>query len=192
MSYIGFIANSILFGVALAMDAFSVSVANGINDPRMKRSRAFTIAGCFAFFQILMPLAGWFCVRKIATAFSVVQGYIPYIAFLLLLFIGVKMILEGQKNKDAESAAPAVGLYALLLQGIATSMDALSVGLTISDYNAVMALAESLIIGAVTLVICLAGLLLGKRIGTRISGAASLLGGSILIIIGIKILVSSL
>ena len=182
-----FFANSILFGIGLAMDAFSVSLANGLNEPKMSIRKMNIIAGTFGIFQTLMPLIGWLCVHTIVNIFTSFQKFIPWIALLLLLYIGGKMLSDGIKNRDGKVEAPAVGIGALMVQAVATSIDALSVGFTITDYNFPMALVASLIIGLVTYGICLAGLKIGKTAGTRLAGKASILGGIILIIIGIEI-----
>ncbi len=187
-----FFFNSILFGVGLAMDAFSVSLANGLRDPRMPRGRMLLIAGTFGVFQTLMPLIGWICVHTIAETFRAVHRFIPWIALLLLLYIGGKMVLEGVRHRPGDDPPPAVGFRGLLLQGVATSIDALSVGFTIADYSFPFALAESLIIGLVTFVICLGGLRLGRRFGTLLAGKASILGGVILIAIGVEIVLKHL
>lgn len=184
-----FFANSILFGVGLAMDAFSVSVANGLREAHMTRRRMSTIAGTFAFFQILMPLLGWLCVHTIATAFSAAQKCIPWIALGLLLYIGITMLYQGLRGGETGEPAP-VGFGALMVQGVATSIDALSVGFTIADYNWEAALIECLIIGAVTFVICMGGLLLGRRFGVILAQRAPILGGVILILIGIEIFIT--
>ncbi len=182
-----FFVNSILFGVGLAMDAFSVSLANGLQEPRMKPGRMCEIAGTFALFQILMPLAGWFCVRMAAERFAAFHRLIPWIALFLLLYIGGKMLLEGIRGGEEQEDTPVLTRAGLLLQGIATSIDALSVGFTIADYSWYAALVEALIIGAVTFGICIAGLKIGKRFGTKLSGKACVLGGVILIAIGLEI-----
>lgn len=186
-----FILNSVLFGIGLAMDAFSVSVANGLNEPNMKKSKMLGIAGVFSFFQFFMPMAGWFCVHTIANLFTSFQKFIPWIALILLLFIGGKMLLEGIKGGDGEIEKAEVGIAALLVQGIATSIDALSVGFTIAEYNLLQAAGESLIIGLVTFVICISGLKLGRKFGTKLAGKAGILGGIILICIGLEIFISS-
>lgn len=182
-----FFLNSILFGVGLAMDAFSVSMANGLNEPKMGSARMCTIAGTFGAYQIIMPLVGWFCVHAIAEAFESFQKFIPWIALILLLYIGGKMLIEGIKNKDSAEEKPAVGFGALMVQGIATSIDALSVGFTIAEYTWLAALVEALIIGVVTFGICMGGLAIGKKFGTKLAGKASILGGIILIAIGFEI-----
>lgn len=184
-----FILNSILFGIGLAMDAFSVSVANGLRNPHMHTSRRMIIAGTFGCFQTVMPLLGWFCVHSIAEAFQAFQPYIPWIALVLLAFIGGKMIWEGIHD---QSEAESLQGGALFIQGIATSIDALSVGFTIAEYELIFAVTESLIIGIVTFGLCLAGLLLGGRIGSRISGKAGIVGGIILILIGTEIFVTGI
>ena len=187
-----FFLNSILFGVGLAMDAFSVSVANAIADPGMKTPQRLRIAGCFALFQILMPLLGWLCVRTVAESFAAFQKFIPWIALILLLYIGGKMLLEGLRGPDEGEQAPSLGRGTLLLQGVATSIDALSVGFTIEEYPFSAALIEALIIGAVTFAICMAGLFLGRTIGARLRRVAPILGGVILIGIGVEIFLTGI
>lgn len=184
-----FFLNSALLGVGLAMDAFSVSLANGLNEPVMKREKMCGIAGIFAFFQAFMPMVGWVCVRTIAQTFQAFEKCIPWIALLLLLFIGGKMLLDGIRNNPEESEATGVGIGALLVQGVATSIDALSVGFTIAEYGLMMASVCALIIAAVTFIICMAGLIIGKKFGTKLSNKATIFGGIILIVIGIEIFV---
>ncbi|MBQ2721086.1 MAG: manganese efflux pump [Clostridia bacterium] len=190
--YFSLIFNSILLGVGLAMDAFSVSLANGLNEPKMKTRKMFGVAGIFALFQFLMPMTGWFCVCTVAQVFKAFEGFIPWIALILLGFIGSKMLYEGIKSKDSEEEKPAVGFAALLVQGVATSIDALSVGFTISEYSFIEALFACLLIGIVTFFICFGGIFIGKTAGTRLAGKAGILGGVILIFIGIEIFVTSL
>ena len=182
-----FILNSILFGIGLAMDAFSVSLANGLNEPRITLSSIMRIAGTFGIFQTAMPLIGWLCVHTIAEAFQSFQRFIPWIALALLLYLGIKMIVEGARNQGEEKES--LHGWGLLLQGVATSIDALSVGFTISEYSFPFALIESVIIGVVTFGICVVGLFLGKKIGTKVSGKATVVGGIILILIGLEIFV---
>ncbi len=183
-----FFVNSAALGVGLAMDAFSVSMANGLNEVNMKKNRMFLIAGTFAFFQFAMPMIGWICVHTIVEYFNSFQAFIPWIALILLLFIGGSMLKEGF-DQDTEEEEKKVGKGALLVQGIATSIDALSVGFTIAEYDLTMALVASLIIAVVTFVICWCGLEIGKKFGTKLSNKASILGGVILILIGLEIFV---
>ncbi len=199
-----FFMNSILLGVGLAMDAFSVSLANGLNEPKMKAGRMSFIAGVYAFFQFAMPMIGWICVHTIAEIFTSFQKFIPWIALLLLLYIGGKMIIEtvlenkkskeqgNDENEDSAAKAKVLGFGTLMVQGIATSIDALSVGFTIADYNWIMALVAGLIIAAVTFAICVAGLFIGKKAGDKLAGKANILGGVILIAIGIEIFVKGI
>ena len=187
-----FFFNSILFGVGLAMDAFSVSLANGLRYPQMKGRDMCRIAGTFGVFQTAMPLLGWLCVHTVATAFRAVDRFIPLVALLLLAYIGGHMIWEGLHHRAEEEAEAAVGLRSLLLQGLATSIDALSVGFTIEQYNFSTANVVSLLIGGVTFALCMVALLIGKRLGTKISRYASILGGVILVGIGFKIFLGGL
>ena len=187
-----FFFNSVLLGVGLAMDAFSVSLANGLNEPEMKTAKVTGVAGIFSFFQFAMPMIGWVCVSTIAQHFEAFQEFIPWIALALLGFIGGKMLYEGIVNKDSEEEKPAVGFSALLVQGVATSIDALSVGFTIAEYSAFEALLACFLIGFVTFFICFAGIVIGKKAGTKLSGKAGIFGGAILIFIGLEIFITGL
>lgn len=187
-----FFLNSVMLGIGLAMDAFSVSLANGLNEPDMRKKKMFEIAGVFALFQAVMPMAGWICVHTILQFFQAFEKFIPWIALILLCFIGGKMLLEGMKNKDGETEKPKVGAAALFVQGVATSIDALSVGFTIAGYGLVMAVVSALIIAAVTFVICMAGLMIGRKFGTKFSGRATVFGGVILIMIGLEIFIKGI
>lgn len=186
-----FFFNSILLGVGLAMDAFSVSLANGLNEPKMKKGKMAGVAGIFSVFQFAMPLIGWICVSTIVQYFKAFEKCIPWIALILLGYIGGKMLYEGIKNKNSDEEKPAVGMGALLIQGVATSIDALSVGFTIADYKLPEAILACLLIGIVTFFICLAGIAIGKKAGTKLAGKADIIGGVILIFIGLEIFISS-
>ncbi|MBE6674694.1 MAG: manganese efflux pump [Ruminococcaceae bacterium] len=186
-----FFLESILLGVGLAMDAFSVSLANGLNEQNMKKGKMAGVAGTFAFFQALMPLLGWVCVHTILQYFEAFEKFIPWIALVLLLCIGGKMLLDGIFHKEGDEPHK-VGIAALLIQGVATSIDALSVGFTIAEYQIVQALIAVLLIAAVTFAICLGGIFIGKKFGTKLSNKATIFGGIILILIGIEIFVTGL
>ena len=186
------IVNSILLGIGLAMDAFSVSIANGLNEPKMKKSKFFSIAGVFAFFQALMPLIGWICVHTVIKYFKIFEKFIPWIALILLVFIGMKMIIEAVRNNGKEETAGILTLRLLIVQGIATSIDALSAGFTIAEYGILSALLCAGIISVVTFIICIAGLLIGKKVGDKLSTKAQIFGGIILIGIGLEIFVSGM
>ena len=187
-----FFFNSILLGVGLAMDAFSVSLANGLGEPKMRRLKMALIAFVFAAFQALMPLIGWVCVHTVVRQFQVFEKFIPYIALALLSYIGISMIIDALKHKNEQENNTKVGFLALLVQGIATSIDALSVGFTIADYDFLQALLCALIIALVTFVICICGVLIGRRFGTRLSNKATIFGGVILIFIGIEIFLTGI
>lgn len=185
-----FFFNSILLGVGLAMDASSVSLANGLNEPLMKRRKMCQIAGVFAVFQALMPMFGWICVHTIVQYFQAFEIFIPWIALGLLGFIGGKMLYDGITDNEDSEEKPGVGFAALIMQGIATSIDALSVGFTIADYDLLSAALAAFIIAVVTFVICIGGLSIGKKAGTALSGKATVFGGIILIFIGLEIFIS--
>jgi len=185
-----FFFNSVLLGFGLAMDAFSVSLANGLNEPDMGGKKMCGVAGVFAFFQAVMPIIGWICVHTIVYYFNAFRNFIPWIALILLLFIGGNMLIDGMKNNSEETEKPKTGMTSLLLQGVATSIDALSVGFAIVEYGFVMAVVCALIISAVTFAVCMGGLLIGKRIGTKFSNRAAIFGGIILIVIGLEIFIA--
>lgn len=185
---ISFVITSIMMGVGLAMDAFSVSMANGLNEPKMKTNKMCGIAAVFAGFQALMPMTGWLCVHTIVTYFKAFEKFVPWIAFILLGYIGGKMLIDGIKNNE-DASVQTLTFGTLLIQGVATSIDALSEGFVISEYNWLMALTASLIIATVTFIICMFGVFIGKKFGTVLSNKAQIFGGIILIGIGIEIFV---
>lgn len=190
-----FFFNSALLGLGLAMDAFSVSLANGLNEPKMNKVKICSIAGIFAFFQALMPMIGWICVHTVVQYFTAFEKFIPWIALILLVFIGGKMFIEGIKGNDCandECNCKKIGITALLVQGVATSIDALSVGFTIADYNLKMAVVCALVIALVTFFICFGGVLIGRKFGTKLAGKAGIFGGTILILIGLEIFITGI
>lgn len=189
-----FFLNSIFLGVGLAMDAFSVSVANGLNEPKMRKRKIGLIALVFGGFQGAMPMLGWVCVHYFIKYFNQFEKFVPYIGFALLLYIGGKMIWESVRSKGEEDdkKSEKLGWGDLIVQGVATSIDALSVGFTIEQYSAGAAFVASVIIAAVTLVICVGGVYIGREFGNKFSKRAQILGGLILIGIGIEILLSHL
>ena len=200
---VSFVLNSILLGIGLAMDAFSVSIANGLNEPNMRRSRECLIAGTYAFFQFLMPVVGWACVHMLLQAFKAFEKFIPWIALILLVWTGGKMILDAVWPEEKEAAeeealeisggaaqsGKVLTMPVLILQGIATSIDALSVGFAIAHYSWASALVCALIIAGVTFLICMGGLTAGRKLSARLAGKAGILGGCILIFIGLEIFI---
>lgn len=183
--WVQLVVQSIALGIALAMDAFSVSMANGLQDTTMSRKKMCMIAGTFAGFQFIMPMAGWVCVTFVKEVFVVFGRLIPWFALILLVFIGGNMLAEGIRGQEYQ--VESLSLRLLLIQGVATSIDALSTGFTTASYDLFRALVSSLIIAGVTFPICIAGVKLGKRFGVRLADKAQILGGVILIVIGIKI-----
>lgn len=187
-----FFLNSALFGVGLAMDAFSVSLADGLLEPHMRRRKVLGIAGLFGLFQAAMPVLGWVLVHTLAHYFDAFLLATPWIALVLLCLIGGNMIREGLKGDAPEEGVKQLGMGVLLLQAVATSIDALSVGLSMARYTTAMALVSALIIGVITTVLCVFGLLAGRKAGTRFAGKAHILGGVILVLLGIEICVTGI
>ncbi len=187
----GMLLGAVLLGLGLATDAFSVSLANGLQSPRMPMGRVCRIATVFAVFQGVMPLLGYVLVRSAARRFALLQRYVPLLALFLLLFIGGKMMLEGILFKK-DAPAGAGDAYTLFLQGLATSVDALSAGFTLANYTTASALFCAAIIAAVTFPICFCGVLIGRKFGTGWSRGAALVGGVILMLIGVEIFFRSL
>ncbi len=190
-----FLIRHLLMGAGLAMDAFSVSLANGLKEPCMSRKKTLGIASIFGGFQAAMPLIGYLILFYFVKTFTVLQKIIPWVSLALLLFLGIKMICDAlKKEKSNECACDNTSLTqkVLVLQGIATSIDALSVGLTLSSYPFIFAALACLIIGVVTFGICVGGVELGKRVGTKYEKKASIAGGIILIVIGVEIFITGI
>ncbi len=184
-----FFLNSVLLGVGLAMDAFSVSMANGLHDPKMNKGTMCKIAGTFGIFQAAMPMIGWVCVHTIVELFASFETLIPWIALALLGYIGGKMLLDGIRGEEAEEAAE-LGAGALFMQGVATSIDALSVGFTISEYGWLMALAPPSSLRWSPSSSAWRACASAKSSAHELSGKASVLGGVILIGIGLEIFIT--
>ena len=187
---------SLGLGVGLAMDACAVSMSNGLNEPQMKFGKAFAIAGTFAFFQALMPMIGWVCVSLVVGQFQQFAQWIPIIALALLVFIGGKMLHDGVNNKtDSGDNRHRLTFGVLIVQAIATSIDALSTGFSLVDIAGNdwgLALLSAGIIAVVTFAICIGSVYLGKRFGTKLGNKAQIVGGVILIAIGVEIFVNGM
>lgn len=186
-----FLLNSILLGVGLAMDAFSLCLANGLNYPHMNRKNMAAVSGTMAFFQFLMPLIGWFFVHTMLNIFKDWQGYIPVAALVILSYLGVKMIYEGINHSNENTISVGITFSILIIQGIATSVDALSVGTTISNYEFASTVICCLIIAVTTFLMCSAGIRIGKKWGNHMSKKSQIIGGVILIAIGMEIFLKS-
>lgn len=194
------ILTAIGLGAGLAMDACAVSMSNGLAEPKMKLGKIFTIAGFFGVFQIIMPIFGYLAVTVLSATlgenFTRIFGYlVPWIALTLLLILGIKMIVEGIKegkdsNKENEESVKKLTIGGLFVQAIATSIDALSVGVIYGNVIPLEAYTTFLIIGIVTFGISVAAVFIGKKFGTIFSNKASIAGGIILCAIGLEIFFS--
>ena len=183
-----FYMQSILFGFGLAADASAVSMANGLEENKMKPHKMLLTAFMFAFFQAVMPLIGYF----VGHAFiDYIEPFIPWIALILLGFLGIKMIIDGIKKKEDKEKIKKLTIKTIFIQAIATSIDALSVGLTFSNYSNLEAVICCLIIAIVTFILSLICIIIGKKFGTKFENKAVIIGGIILIIIGFEIFISS-
>ena len=197
MNWFNLIFSSVLLGVGLAMDAFSVSLANGLNEPKMNLKKVFAISGIFAFFQALMPLIGWVAISGFLEIFDKFKPFIPWISFILLCFIGGKMLYDSIKsNSDEEEQIKKLTIGTLLVQAIATSIDALTAGINLAkDYSLgqyIYVIISVCIIAVLTFGICFCGVKLGQKMGTRLSSKAGILGGSVLIFLGLKIFITDI
>ncbi len=220
-----FFISSILLGIGLAMDAFAISVANGISKPDAKLEYAAKITVVYALFQFAMPMLGWLMVHEAAKALGAFNELIPWIALILLAFLGGRMILDGARSRISEAevcndackervcssesgrndvcskrdicskrlqfladntSSELTGMT-LFLQGIATSIDALSTGFAIARYDAKAAFVCSSIIASVTWIMCMTGVRIGSRVGKMFSAHATIVGGVILVVIGIEV-----
>ncbi len=183
---------SLGLGVGLSMDACAVSMSNGLSEPDMKTGKALGIASLFGVFQGLMPMLGWLCVTLIVEQFAKFELWIPYIALVLLVIIGGKMIYDGAKKGEEENKKK-LTFTVLLVQAVATSIDALSTGFGLADIAGSVwwkALISAGIIAVITFGICLGSVYLGKKFGAKLGKKAQILGGCILIAIGLEIFVT--
>ena len=194
------ILTAIGLGAGLAMEACAVSMSNGLAEPKMKLGKIFTIAGFCGVFQIIMPIFGYLAVTVLSATlgenFTRIFGYlVPWIALTLLLILGIKMIVEGIKegkdsNKENEESVKKLTIGGLFVQAIATSIDALSVGVIYGNVIPLEAYTTFLIIGIVTFGISVAAVFIGKKFGTIFSNKATIAGGIILCAIGLEIFFS--
>ena len=182
----------ILLSVGLAMDAFAVSVCRGLKMRRINYKHLLIIALFFGGFQFLMPVVG----RAVGSSFaSRIQDYSHYVAFAVLGFIGIKMIVGAAREKEGEDGGEKdtrLDLRELLLLAVATSIDALAVGVTFSLMPDVNVWSSSAVIGVITFAISAIGGIIGHNFGARFKTKAEIAGGVILVLIGIKILLEGL
>ena len=184
------ILEMVLIGVGLAMDAFAVSVCKGLCMRQINYKHALITAVFFGGFQALMPFIGWLLGKQFEKYITAVDHWI---AFILLLFIGGKMVIEVIKERDSNENVCEIkfSYKQLTAEAVATSIDALAVGITFAFLNTGIALPMT-IIGVVTFVIAFGGVVIGNRFGAKFKSKAELAGGIILILIGVKILVEHL
>lgn len=182
----------LLMGVGLSMDAFAVSICKGLAMRRVNKKQCFVIALFFGVFQALMPLIGWFLGSQFEQYITSIDHWI---AFILLCFIGGKMILEAVREKDekdeVEQMDPPLDLKELFVMAVATSIDALAVGITFAFLD-IPILEAILVIGITTFIICVIGVYVGNFFGSRYKRKATLAGGVILVLLGVKILLEHL
>lgn len=179
-----YLLESVLIGVSLAMDAFAICLCQGLLIKENKVAVALKFGITFGLFQVVMPLLGFY----IGSIFSDrVSTYGNIVAFVILLIIGINMIRESGE----EQCEVIVGIKSLLTLGVATSIDALAVGLSFAMNGEKMILIPALIIGIVTLIISFLGTTLGNKLGSILGNKAHYLGGTILILLGIKALISN-
>ena len=178
----------LLIAVGLAMDAFAVSIANGMTITKNRRRSALLTAAFFGGFQMLMPAIGWAAGLTLA---GVISGIDHWIAFGLLAFIGAKMIYEATKKDDKQDCSTDLKLHALLILAVATSIDALMVGLSFAFLQTSI-LEPILMIGAVTFGLSFVGFYFGCGLGKRFGHRIEIIGGVVLIIIGLRILLEHL
>jgi len=198
-----FLLKSLALGLGLAMDASAVSMANGFSYPKLKLRKIFLIAIIFGLFQGIMPLIGYF------VGFAVlkyIEDFIPWIALIILGYLGIKMIVDGvvdskennsdKNSKNIENVCKCENkelcFKLLFTQAIATSIDALSVGLTIADYTIKNAIIAAVCITVVTFIASFIAVFLGKKFGTKLGNKAIIIGGIILIIIGLEIFITGI
>jgi putative Mn2+ efflux pump MntP len=178
----------LLIAVGLSLDAFAVAVSSGVAIKPVRLRNGLTIAAFFGSFQALMPVLGWFCGTGLR---GLITGIDHWVAFVLLSAVGGKMIYESFPKAGSRSAADPRNLLVLLMLAVATSIDALAVGIGLS-FIKVAIIRPALIIGVVTFGLSLLGVYIGKKAGRFLNHRVELAGGLILILIGIKILVEHL
>ena len=178
----------LLIGIGLSMDAFAVAICQGLCMPKLNLRHGTVIALFFGVFQALMPLIGYLIGAQFAGS---IEAYSAYIAFALLALIGINMIREALGENDEAEASAAISVKAMLPMAVATSIDALAVGVTFAMQGAFGGIGTSVaIIGATTCLLSMIGVKVGSVFGAKYEKKAQLLGGAILILLGLKMLLS--
>lgn len=184
-----FVLQALMVGVGLAMDSCTVSMTDGMNEKNMSLGKNILIALIFAIFQQIMPVAGYF-VGRVFSAYII--KYVPLVALIILGVLGVKMLADAIRGQKESEKLGKITFLMLVLQAIATSIDALSVGVTFVGYNIGQMFFVTSLIGIITFFFTFIGVKLGKRFGTIFGKDAQIVGGLILILNGIEIYMSSL
>lgn len=179
----------IFLSVGLAMDAFAVSITEGIAVKRLRIKHTIIVGGVFGFFQALMPLVGYASGQML---YSYISKYSHFVTFILLLIIGGKMIYEAYVEQECERTGSCEFNTNLILLAIATSIDALAIGFSLAMIKPENIWFVIFVIGIITFVICASGVYIGNKIGKMFNTKAELFGGIILIIIGLKTLIEGL
>lgn len=189
------IITAILLGLGLAMDACAVSTTDGLSEPNMKWKKMLLISGLFGLFQAAMPTFGYLAV----TIFSAILGegftriftyFVPYLALIILGYLGIKLIIDNVKGEE-EKVEKKITLPTILVQAVATSIDALSVGVVLGELKMFEALMTFLIVGILTFAICVVAIIVGKKFGNLFASKAGIVGGCILVFIGFEIFFSN-
>ena len=185
-----FFITSIVLGLGLAMDACAVSMTNGLREKNITLKKILFISFMFGFFQGFMPFIGYLVGCQFI---SYIEGFLPWIALIILVFLGSKMIFDSIKcETTGECEFIQLVFKVILIQAIATSIDALSVGLTIADYKLIEAFVCSIIIMIITFGICIGAHYIGKKFGDKLGQKAELVGGIILVLIGLEIYITGI
>lgn len=178
----------LFLSIGLAMDAFAVSVCKGLASKKDFIKTGIACGIWFGIFQALMPLLGWLLGTTVS---EYIESFSSYIAFGLLAFLGIKMIVEAVKDSDDEETESSLSFKVMIVFALATSIDALAAGLSLAAVDANIWIAI-LLIGVITCIISFIGAVIGARVGTKFKTKAEIAGGVILILIGLKVLIEYL
>ena len=185
-----FIITVVLLGVGLSMDAFSTSVVNVVSFPESKGTKAVRCASMYMLFQFVFFMLGWAIIHAVATRFKILYYFMPWLALLFLLRSAWSLIVDGVISLDEDKVQDAeLDFKEVTIQGIMSSLDALSMGFVTAYFSFKAALVAGIIVGAITFFISIYGFCAGEKLGVRVTGKTAIIGGLILAAIGIKIVV---
>ena len=186
---INHIINSLLLALGLGVDSFSISLVNGISYPNSNKKEHLKQSLIFGICQSLMPFIGYILLVYFSNRLTIIKTVSPYISLVLLSYLGIKLIMESFKTNNIEKNNAKLTTSTLILQGIATSIDAVSCSFSMINLSMFKAVIEITIIGIVTVVLSYLALSLGKEIGRKVEKYSQIIGGIILILIGIILFV---